>query len=264
MIYREVALPDSLRLVALCGWLFTLEQDDPPVVVHSSPPDGTTNLLLTRSPEGGLHPQIVQPSLTAMTIPVARGFTYAGLRLRPEAAAGVTGEPPRIGPPKPLPAGGPFAGLWLDLADLMNDRTSWARTAAALEAFPPTDRAVSLAVDLLIASGGATAVADLAARLGLSERQFRRRFHAATGISPKQYAAVQRVRRALILSLAEANWADIAYEAGFADQPHLARDIKERFGAAPGRVGGYLGGIRHEFVTPALDRFVQDPRADAA
>lgn len=263
MLYREVATPGPLRDVALCSWLFRLEADDPPEVEHSIPPDGTTNLLLTRTPDGFLHPSMVGPSLIATTIRIPRGFVFAGLRLRPEAAFGVTGEWPRTAPPQPLPLDGAFGGLWLDLAELMDGPTDWARTIAGLKSRRPSDSAVAAAVDALIASGGSTPISSLAASAGLSGRQFRRRFQAATGIAPKQYAAVQRVRRALIHSLVEPNWASIAHASGFADQPHLAREIKGRFGAAPAKVGGYLSGIRHEFIEHA-DRFIQDESADAA
>lgn len=264
MLYRESPLPKALTGIALCAWLFTLEDSDPPVVEHQVPPDGTTNLLLTRAPDNSLHPILIGPSIAAAGIPAVRGFTHAGLRLRPEAAASLIGHAPSVGSSEPLPLDGRLDGLWQDLSELMNGSTEWRRAAAALQGEVAVDRTVSAAVDLLIASGGGLAIGLLASRLGLSERQFRRRFLSSTGISPKQYAAVQRVRRALILSLEEPNWADVAYQSGFADQPHLARDIKERFGAAPGRVGGYIGRIRHEFLAPAPGRFVQDDCADAA
>jgi AraC-like DNA-binding protein len=258
MLYREVPVPRGLAHVALCGWLFTLDESDPAVVEHSIPPDGTTNLVLTRAPDASLHPILVGPSITAARTMVAQGFTHAGLRLRPEAAAIVMNKVPAFGSSEPLPIEGPLAGLWADLAELMHGSTHWQRAAASLGSGWRFDHQVAAAVDLLISSGGTITVGHLASRLGLSDRQLRRRFRWATGISPKQFAAVQRVRRALILSLEEPNWAEVAHETGFADQPHLARDIKGRFGAAPARVGGYIGRIRHEFVVPAYDRFVQD------
>lgn len=264
MIYRELALPLALKRAAFCAWQFLVEPHDPALVQHSIPPDGTTNLVLSRTPAGDLHAKLVGPSLAAMDVPVAQGWSFAGLRLRPEATASVIGHIPAVGTFEPLELQGRFASLWSDLAAAMDGLASWQRTSSAIGGLAGADRAIAASVDLLVASGGTIAISDVARRLGLSERQFRRRFHAAAGLSPKQYAAVQRVRRALILSLAEPNWAEIAHEAGFADQPHLARDIKDRFGAAPARVGGYLGGIRHEFVALAPDRFVQDECADAA
>jgi transcriptional regulator GlxA family with amidase domain len=123
---------------------------------------------------------------------------------------------------------------------------------------------VAAAVDAIVATGGSVPMTRLARAAGLSERHFRRRFVAATGLAPKFYADVQRVRRALILALEDDDWAGVAAEAGFADQPHLARDVKERFGAAPGRIGGYFRGMRHELVAPPDGRFVQDDEAQAA
>lgn len=264
MIYQEIALPASLRTVALCAWMFRLEPGDPQEVVHTFPPDGTTNLLLTRFPDGTLQPLLVSPSLTAAMLPVACGFTFAGLRLRPEAASCITGEPPGMQPPRLLSLDSEMTGVWLDLEALMNGQITWNRTMATLDGRQPSDPAITEAVSVLLSNGGTTTMGELAAQLGLSERQVRRRFNAATGMSPKQYAGVQRLRRALILSLSEPSWAHIALATGFADQPHLARDIKGRFGESCGRVSGYLGGIRHEFVVPASDRFVQDERVDAA
>jgi len=75
---------------------------------------------------------------------------------------------------------------------------------------------------------------------------------------------VQRVRRALIISLEDNNWAGIAHDSGFADQPHLARDIKERFGASPRRVAGYLGNMRHELLEEDDVRNIQSGSARAA
>lgn len=264
MIYREVALPDPLSSIALCAWSFALEPCDPQELVHSIPPDGTTNLVLTRFPQGTLQPLLVGPSLAAVRTPIARGFAVAGLRLRPEAASCIAGHIPVPNHSRSLPLNGDLAGLWFDLADLIDHQTDWCRTTAVLGARQPADPAMSIVVSLLLASSGRIAVSELAVHLGVSERQLRRRFRRAAGISPKQYAGVQRSRRALILALTEPNWADVALTAGFSDQPHLARDIKSRFGTASQQVSGYLGGIRHEFITPLPDRFVQDVHMDAA
>lgn len=268
MIYRETEVPGPIRRAAFCAWEFVVEAGDPVVLQHSIPPDGTTNLVLIRSPDQALFAQLVRPSLTAMTVPVAQGFHYCGLRLRPEMARAVTGREPVPGPPEFTSLEGPFAGVWRDLARLESGACDWIGTMSLFAALSAGDAMVAEAVDRIIASGGTVSLAKLAAGAGLSERQFRRRFHAATGHSPKQYADVQRVRHALILALEGADWAGVAHDSGFADQSHLTRDIRERFGTAPRRVAGYLGGIRHELLTPdpaAADvRFVQDRPARAA
>jgi len=262
VIYRE--LPEPVQHFALCAWQFLLEDGDPTLVQHQVPPDGTINLVMIRSAEGDLYPRLVGPCLAAATVPVVLGWSYCGLRLRPEAARTVIGVDPQPNVNDALPLEGRFAPLWADLADLIGGGTGWVRTSDWLAGLLPGDDGMAASVDRLIASGGTMPVARLAALAQLSERQFRRRFHAATGIAPKQYADVQRVRRALILRLEDPNWAGIAHDAGFADQPHLARDIKERFGAAPRRVAGYLGGMRHELLEGEHVRNIQSGAARAA
>jgi AraC-like DNA-binding protein len=262
MIFREIALPDGLSSIAFCAWQFVVEPHDPPAFQHVIPPDGTTNLALILIAGAPPRPMLVPPSLAARTVPVAQGAYYAGLRLRPEAARMVTGREPAPGPPDLLPLDGPLAPIWSDLFALAEGGTDWRASLAAFGGCAAADAAIAGAVTRLVESGGCASIASLAAASGLGVRQFRRRFHAAIGVAPKQYADVQRARRALLLALLERDWAGAAHEAGFADQPHFARDIKDRFGAPPRRVAGYLGGIRHEMLDDV--RIIQDARAAAA
>jgi AraC-like DNA-binding protein len=264
MIYREIALPEALRRVALCAWTFALEPSDPPQIDHQVPPDGTTNLKIVHAPDGSLETRLVGPMLGALTVPVTRGFVYAGLRLRPEMARSLTGTAPRPGLVERLHANDRFAPIWRSLAALVEGRLDWSGVAALVARCPPGDPLIGEAVDRILESGGAVTIASLAAGSGLGERQFRRRFCDATGISPKQYAAVQRARRALVMALVDTDWAGIAHDSGFADQPHLVRDIKERYGAAPLRIAGYFGGMHHELLDGEHVRNIQAQAVRAA
>ena len=263
MIYREVRLPAETMRAAFCAWRFELEEHDPPLLEHTVPPDGTVNLVLIRAPGGEEFVSVVGASLVAQQVPVAIGWSYCGIRLRPEAAGAVLGALPAPGERLLMTRGGSQEPVWRDLAAMLNGKEDWSETSRHLSAARPDD-VIASAVDWIVASGGGASLDQLALTAGLSERQFRRRFVAATGIAPKFYADVQRVRRALILSLEDPDWAGVAAEAGFADQPHLTRDVKGRFGAAPGQIAGYFRGIRHELVTHGYVRFVQDEEADAA
>jgi AraC-like DNA-binding protein len=262
MIFREIALPDALSSIAFCAWQFLLEPHDPAAFQHVIPPDGTTNLALILPAGAPSRPILVPPSLAARTVPVAQGTRYAGLRLRPEAARMVTGREPAPGPPEMVSPDGALAPIWSDLRALAEGRADWEASAAAFGGCAAADPATARAVTRLVETGGGASISGLAAAAGLGVRQFRRRFHAATGVAPKQYADVQRARRALLLALLERDWAGAAHEAGFADQPHFARDIKDRFGAPPRQVAGYLGGIRHEMLDDV--RILQDRPAAAA
>lgn len=263
MIYREHLLPPPLRRAFLCAWDFALEPADPPVVQHSIPPDGTSNLSLTRARDGTLHRRLVGPSLVGVVVPVMQGWTYRGFRLRPEAQASVLGGVLAPGSMILCDGEDALAPLWRSLATF-----DWSDAVRQFGGRAGGDDVVARAVDEIMVTGGRRSVAELAAAAALSERQFRRRFRAATGIGAKQFGDVQRMRRALILSLEDADWAGVAIEAGFADQPHLARDLKDRFGTPTAQVGGYFGGMRHQLLAPAavsaIVRNLQDPQCRAA
>jgi AraC-like DNA-binding protein len=73
----------------------------------------------------------------------------------------------------------------------------------------------------------------LARRLGLSERQFERRFVALTGLTPKQFARAERCEQLFARRVDGFGWAEIAAACGFTDQAHLVRDFKSMTGIAP-------------------------------
>ncbi|HEY2191256.1 MAG TPA: helix-turn-helix domain-containing protein [Actinomycetospora sp.] len=78
-----------------------------------------------------------------------------------------------------------------------------------------------------------TPVATIAARIGLSSRTLQRRCHARFGYGPQHLARVLRLQRALALHRRGKPWADVAADAGYVDQPHLARECLALTGRAP-------------------------------
>lgn len=73
-------------------------------------------------------------------------------------------------------------------------------------------------------------VAATADELGLGARQLHRRCLTAFGYGPKTLARVLRLQRALALARDGLPLAETAIRAGFADQAHLARDVRELAG----------------------------------
>jgi AraC-like DNA-binding protein len=69
-------------------------------------------------------------------------------------------------------------------------------------------------------------VRSVAAAVGMSERQLRRRSIEAFGYGPKTLARILRAQRAIALARSGEALADVAFRAGYADQAHLARDIR--------------------------------------
>ncbi|MFI1958052.1 helix-turn-helix domain-containing protein [Streptomyces althioticus] len=75
-------------------------------------------------------------------------------------------------------------------------------------------------------------VAGTADALGLGARQLHRRSLIAFGYGPKTLARILRMRRALALARAGVPFAQTAARAGYADQPHLAREVRSLTGVA--------------------------------
>ncbi|OEV02674.1 helix-turn-helix domain-containing protein [Streptomyces oceani] len=69
-------------------------------------------------------------------------------------------------------------------------------------------------------------VAEVAAAVNYSERQLHRHALAAFGYGPKTLARILRMRRALRLAREGQAFGEVAATAGYADQAHLAREVK--------------------------------------
>jgi AraC-like DNA-binding protein len=92
---------------------------------------------------------------------------------------------------------------------------------------------VELAIEAMTRAHGDIELGWIADQAGMSERQFRRRCLAESGLAPKHLARVLRFRRACRLATQGASWLTIAAESGYFDQAHLIRDFREFTGATP-------------------------------
>lgn len=86
----------------------------------------------------------------------------------------------------------------------------------------------------LRSSHGAARVEALAAEVGWSSRHLSARFRKEIGLAPKAVARLARAEHAAQLVRDGQSLADVAYAAGYADQPHFNRDFRELVGCAPG------------------------------
>lgn len=77
-------------------------------------------------------------------------------------------------------------------------------------------------------------VAQAARQVGFSDRQLQRRSVAAFGYPPKTLARILRMQRALDLARRGLPGAAVAVAAGYADQPHLSREIRALAGVPLG------------------------------
>jgi AraC-like DNA-binding protein len=112
------------------------------------------------------------------------------------------------------------------LGRVLNERTA---------AGEPPDPAFAWAWRRLNRSGGAVAIGELAAELGMSRRHLNRRFHHQVGLPPKNLARVLRFRRAVRLHAMapKRSWSRIAAECGYYDHAHLNADFRALAGCTP-------------------------------
>lgn len=86
--------------------------------------------------------------------------------------------------------------------------------------------------------------------LGLSERQFERRFLTSVGISPLFYIRVRRVNEAFRLmdSKRYERLSDVAYALNFYDQSHFIREVKTFSGVSPKSISQKVNDFHNDVV----------------
>ena len=82
-----------------------------------------------------------------------------------------------------------------------------------------------------------TPISEMGNSLYCSQRTIERAFRRVTGLTLKQYESMTRLETLLTYLYQKQNdplnWADIATQFGFSDQPHLIRYLKDTIGATP-------------------------------
>jgi AraC-like DNA-binding protein len=84
-------------------------------------------------------------------------------------------------------------------------------------------------------------ISELSSLLSYSQRTLERSFKHVTGMTLKQCQSMNRLESMLEYlyqrDVKAIDWAQIAYQFGFSDQPHLIRHLKSSIGATPQRYG---------------------------
>jgi AraC-like DNA-binding protein len=134
--------------------------------------------------------------------------------------------------------------LWPDAGQAGEElaRSSTLRQAAAfleewavrrLPGIEAPDPVVEAATEIWSRGGATVAMAHLAERAGISERHLYRRFVAAVGYGPKLLQRVLRFQAFLAACGGAVPLAELAVEAGYADQAHLGRETRALAGLTP-------------------------------
>lgn len=98
---------------------------------------------------------------------------------------------------------------------------------------PEVDTGVAWSLARIAASGGSTAIGELATELGWSHRRLIARYRDCVGVAPKLVARITRFERVSVRLGMGADLAVAAAECGYFDQAHLAREVRELAGITP-------------------------------
>ena len=233
--YTEWPAPAGLRHAIACLWAQVVPDGGRDRIVLVLP-DACSDLIW----EQGRGASVAGPDTGPVSTVVKAGAVVLGVRFRPEAGG------PALGVPL-----SELRDQRVDLADLFRPGArrlpgTLDPDAAAIQALELTAALVADAdpdpaatqATVLLADPRARAE-DVAAEVGLSIRQLRRRCHAVVGYGPKTLQRVLRFRR--FISRIDAgpgvpgalDLAALAAQAGYADQAHLTRECRQLAGLTP-------------------------------
>jgi AraC-like DNA-binding protein len=223
--YREWPEPDLAQVVQ-CWW----EQRVPPDAEGLEQrviPDGCSDIIVF----AGGPAVVVGPAMDVAVPRLNPGTHLRGLRLRTESVAAVLGCP-----------GIELRDLTVPLAAVVEERAAQEIAEAIWENRPPRslfpvelDPRVQQAVRYLWRSSEES-VASVADEVGVTERHLRRLLLDHTGLGPRSVQRVGRLQR--FLRLADNQWPTttlgvLAALAGYSDQAHLTREVRELAGTTP-------------------------------
>jgi AraC-like DNA-binding protein len=226
--YREFPVPVHMRRYFLCFW----QQDITGVgkYQHRVLPDACVDIVSVNDNP----PVVVGPWTGPFVAQFAAGTRIVGVRLNPGCAHSLLGMPAS----ELLNQSVPLTEVW---------RTNRARFAPVLHVASPDCRGSDLLENLThvtalgvepdpivvasirwLADHPHSGVEHLGQRVGISYRQLRRRFSAAVGYAPKTFQSVLRFQRLLHVAgrSPKQSLADLAADAGYADQAHMTREVR--------------------------------------
>lgn len=218
--YAESPVGAAAADLLVCAWSRTTAEG--PARTYRIVPDGCVDLIWT-----GSTLFVAGPDTRAQLTSAAPGTMY-GVRFRPGVAPALLGLPASAitdtHPNLDELGRHPFA------EGLVDQLSAAENPADVLEQAVRTalrrDRLDPAVPDLVAGLRRGHTVAELSERFGLTERSLHRRSVAAFGYGPKTLQRVLRFQRALRLVRAGRSYADAAIESGYADQPHLAREVR--------------------------------------
>ena len=256
--YRELAPPGHFRGHVVCFWRHGASEQPTTARVL---PDGCVDVVWVDE----RLPHIAGPMTEAALYQIAAGTEILAVRLRPGVAHRLLG----VSAKELLNLDVPLHDLWpreqaARWAAVTEQRDDDAKLTALATAIASRLHAIESADDFVwratvwLAAHPFAGLEEMGRLSSLGERQIRRRFEEAIGYGPKKLQRILRLQRLLWLTEGAngtgLNLSRLAFAAGYADQPHMTREVRALTGLSPAQL---LDGRRASAVS---DLFKTSPR----
>jgi AraC-like DNA-binding protein len=245
VLYQEHPPHPALAPYLACLWTCQVFPGASPVT-HRVLPDNCMDILwqdvAALSRVSGMMSTVVQ-------VPVHQPVRTIAARFKPGAAAHFFAMPlHELADQHPL-----LDDLWDGAAARQFTDALWSRTLSDTEAVATVERLLlqrlrntatgttpglaDAAVAAIERSHGTLRIETLAAQLGVSRQHLSSQFRARVGLGAKQFARVCRFRQASARIRAadprQLDWARLALDLGYYDQPHLIHEFRQLSGSTP-------------------------------
>ena len=228
--YREKAAPAGLAGVVACLW----RNETAAAREQRVLPDGCMDLIWM---DGAVH--VTGPDTRAFLATMGPGQVVTGLRFRPGAAPGVLGIPACALRDRRVRLEDLWPGTTVSQQIAEAPDPAAALTAAVASRVTQPDLALRAVLAHLRAGSSVASTADA---LGWTARALHRQCRDTFGYGPSVLRRILRFRMALRLAGQGVPFAVTAARAGYADQAHLAREVRALAGVPLGQL------VRDELV----------------
>jgi AraC-like DNA-binding protein len=174
-----------------------------------------------------------------------------GVRFRPGALAAFARERATSFTDRAFPAEDVLGRAWRSVGERALERDAdeaLLALLALLDVLRGTTRGRRQADRTIAAVTQMSSVAEAAESVAMPLRTFHARVRETLGLSPKRLMRILRLYRVLETFRTSPGWAAAAADAGFADQPHLVRELRALLGETPGQ--WLARGAADSFKTP--------------
>ncbi|MDM5180985.1 AraC family transcriptional regulator [Massilia sp. DJPM01] len=247
VLYQEHPPHPALAPYLACLWTCQVLPGASPVT-HRVLPDNCMDILWQ---DVAALSRVSGMMSTVVHVPVHQPVRTVAARFKPGAAAYFFAMPlHELADQHPL-----LDELWGGATARQFTDALWSRTLSDVDAVGTVERLllqrlrsagttmapslVDAAVGAIEQSGGTMRIETLATQLGVSRQHLSSQFRARVGLGAKQFARVCRFRqaseriRAAARDANQLDWACLALDLGYYDQPHLIHEFRQLAGSTP-------------------------------